>query len=329
MRYSSWLSLAFCASAIARPEGVVDRIGRLSVRDVQAVQDARTLPAIKSTVETLTKDGDALDKAISALTKENAPAQVDVITKALDKLSTDTVASAANIGKSGSIGLFELSGLLTAKSKEAWTEMAKEAINIVMQTSQDITGKKDITKNLPEPKMAVLSKAIKDQKKGIMDLIATIPGQIPPSVKSQMESMITKAAANSAKPAADGSAAPPMPKPPKLDDPEVVKTLSKTVDEFLEQIVNTVSGKEDSSNLPKGSHSPPGVTAPGAAAAAAPAQAGSGDKGSMAVAEAPKTADAPMTAQAPKSSGSKPPWEDAYKGFSQKPCGSSLVCGVC
>lgn len=281
MRYSSWLTLAFSASAIARPEGIVDRIGRLAVRDVQ---DVANLPAIKGVVETLSKDGDVLDKAIAALTKENAATQVDVITKALGQLSADTSASAVKIGKSGSIGLLEISGLLSAKNQEVWKGLLTEVLRVVNQTSTDIMAKKDITKDLPEAKLATLSKAIKSQKKGIMDIVAIVPGQIPPAVKTQLDNAVAKAAANASKPATDGTttAAPKMPKIPNLSDPEVQKKMDKAVDDLLEQVVNVVSGKQESFKLPEGVTLPPGVNLPGVAPAAdAPASTSAGDMAGM------------------------------------------------
>ncbi|KAE9974097.1 hypothetical protein BLS_000602 [Venturia inaequalis] len=270
MHYSSWLTLAFSASAIARPEGVVDQVGRLRVRDVQ---DVRNLPAVKSTIELLTKDGEALDKAIQGLTKENAATQVNVIVKALDKMNVDTSAQAAKLSKSGAVGMLEISGLLSAKNKEVWTGLATEALRVANQTSQDMMAKRDITKALPEAQLATLSKAIKSQKKGIMDLVVAAPGQIPPAVKSQMESAIAKQAANP-KTAADGSAA-PAPKIPNLNDPAVQKKLSASIDDFLDQVVNVVSGKQESFKMPEGVTLPPGVNLPGVApteeASAAPA----------------------------------------------------------
>lgn len=304
MHYSSWLTLAFSASAIARPEGVVDRISKFVIRDVA------NLPAIKETVEVLTKDGDVLDKAIAALTKENAGTQVDVITKALSQLNTDSSAQAAKMKKSGVIGLVELSGLLSAKTKETWTALAKEATHIVNQTSIDIIAKKNITKSLEPAKLDTLCKAIKSQKKGIMDIMVIVPGQIPPAVKAQIDNMAAKNAAKAAAaPATNGTTAPPkQPKLPDLNDPKTQAAIEKYVDSFLDQVVNIVSGKQEAfimPALPPGVTLPPGVgTGPKAAAPAAPASGASGDMADMpGMPAAPPAAEAPKTASAPKSKG--------------------------
>jgi hypothetical protein len=304
MHYSSWLSLAFSASVIARPEGVVDSVGKLAVRDVQ---DVAALPAIKGTFEVLSKDGDELDKAIAALTKENAATQVDVITSKLAKLSTDTSAQAAKIGKSGPLGILELSGLLSQKTQDVWIGLAKEAIRVVNQTSIDIMAKKDITKTLEPAKLETLSKAIKSQKKGIMDIIAIIPGQIPPAVKTQISNMAAKAASSAAAAqataGADGAAAAPkMPKIPDINDPKIQEALGKGIDDFLDQVVNIVSGKQEAFNmpaLPAGVTLPPGINLPGTPAAASPAS-GMGDMAGMPGMAAPPAAEAPKATTAPK-----------------------------
>lgn len=296
MRYTSWLTLAFSASAIARPEGVVDRVDRLPTRDVL---DIANLPAIKGTVEVLTKDGDAVDKAITALTKENAATQVGIIITALDKLSVDTSAQAAKIGKSGSIGILEISGLLSTKNQEVWKGLLMEALRVVNTTSLDIIAKKDITKDLPEPKLAALSKAIKAQKKGIMDIVAIMPGQVPPAVKSQLDSMIAK----QAKGAGGDGAAPP--KLPNLSDPEVQKKLGTSVDDFLDQVVQIVSGKKESFQLPAGVNLPAGINLPAISgtpkADGSTGSTGSGDMAGMpGMAAAPPATEAPAAAAAPK-----------------------------
>jgi hypothetical protein len=304
MHYSSWLSLAFSASVIARPEGVVDSVGKLTVRDVQ---DVAALPAIKGTFEVLTKDGDELDKAIAALTKENAASQIDVIASKLTKLSTDTSAQAAKIGKSGPLGILELSGLLSQKTQDVWTGLAKEAIRVVNQTSIDIMAKRDITKTLEPAKLDSLSKAIKSQKKGIMDIVAIIPGQIPTAVKTQISNMAAKAASSAAAAqataGADGAAAPKMPKIPDINDPKIQEALGKGIDDFLDQVVNIVSGKQESfimPALPAGVTLPPGINLPGTPAAASPASGGMGDMAGMPGMAAPPAAEAPKATTAPK-----------------------------
>jgi hypothetical protein len=304
MHFNAWLTLAFTASAVARPDGVVDNLNRREVLNVA------NLPAIKGTFEVLTKDGDELDKAIAALTKENVATQIDVIASKLTKLSSDSSAQAAKISKSGAIGLLEISGLLSTANQNTWTALIKETIRVVNQTSIDIMAKRDITKGLEGPKLETLSKAIKSQKKGIMDIVATVPGQIPPAVKNQMSQFAAKAASSMAAQATAGATAPKMPAMPDINDPKIQESLGKAIDGFLDQVVAIVTGKQDAFimpalpagvTLPAGMQLPPGISIPGAAPTPAPAAGGMGDMANMPGMAAP--APAPTAPKMPKGTG--------------------------
>jgi hypothetical protein len=296
MHFNAWLTLAFTASAIARPDGVVDSINKRDVNNVNS------LPAIKNTIEVLKKDGDELDKAIAALTKENVATQIDVINSKLNKLGSDSSAQAAKMKASGAVGIFEVSGLLSSATQATWTTLLKETFQVVNQTSIDIMAKRDIVKD--SGKIDSIATSIRAQKKGIMDIIAVIPGQVPAAVKNQVSSMAAKAASSAAAQATAGAAAPKMPQIPDINDPKVQETLGKAIDGFLEQVINIVSGKQESFTLPA---LPPGMTLPagmpgmpGMPGAPAAAAGGMGDMPGMPGMDASAPAPAaPMATAAP------------------------------
>jgi len=207
----------------------------------------------------LTKDGEALDQAIAALTAANAATQIDVIAAKLNQMSIDTSAQAKKLNASGSIGMLEITGLLSTATQTTWTNLLNHTLQVVTQTSTDIAAKKDIVKN--SGKTDVLAKAIRAQKKGIMDIVSVIPGQIPPAVKNGISSMAAKAASSAAAAAATaspGAAAPPkMPKMPDMNDPKLQETLSKAIDGILDQIIAVVEGKQEGFTLPAGMPTPP------------------------------------------------------------------------
>jgi uncharacterized membrane protein (DUF2068 family) len=277
MHTSTLITLGFTSLALAR-EYVPTRF------ETRAVAN---LPAVKATIEVVARDAAALDSAIVALTEANANSQLDIINKNLLTMAADLSQQAKKINASGAVGVMEAAGLLSTKTQQEWMALVTKLNTTAFSTYDHIMAKKDIVKTTG--KIDKITPGIKAQKQGILDIISTVPGQIPAAIKNQLSSMLAKAA--TATPAAGAS---PRPKMPGMDDlmgPGMLTSAGKLIDDLLDQIINILSGKADA------------FTVPAAIAGALPAGAlPTGAAGGIAPPAAPKATAAPKASAAPSAS---------------------------
>jgi hypothetical protein len=277
MHTSTLLTLGFTSLALAR-EYVPTRF------ETRAVAN---LPAVKATIEAVARDAAALDSSIAALTEANANSQLDIINKNLLTMAADLSQQAKKINASGAVGVMEAAGLLSTKTQQEWMALVTKLNTTAFSTYEHIMTKKDIVKTTG--KIDKITPGIKAQKQGILDIISTVPGQIPAAIKGQLSSMLAKAA--SATPAAGASPRPKMPSMDELMGPGMVTSAGKIIDDLLDQIINILSGKADAFTMPAGLPAVPTGAAGGMASPAAPKATA-----------APKASPAPSASTGPKAS---------------------------
>jgi len=236
------LSLGLSTFAAARNILVRDSYNQFDVRS------EANLPAIKATIQTVTKDAAALDAAIKGLTATNADTQSDIINKALLQLSSDTSAQAKKINASGAVGITEGMGLMSSKAQTEWGTLIKALFDTANSTYFQLVEKKDIIK--AGGKVDKVVPGIKAQKQSLLDILSIVPGQIPSSLKSIIAGALK------------GSTSGVTGEPLNIDNLSSPATLAKygtLIDDFLDQIIASLKTGGNSLTMPGGLAAPSGV----------------------------------------------------------------------
>jgi hypothetical protein len=233
MRSFNIIALGFATIAVARQ--IYPRSG------LEARAEAN-LPTIKATIQIVDRDAVALDASISALTAANADTQLDTINKNLLTLAADVSAQAKKIGASGAVGITEITGLLSSKNQAEWMALATKVNTTVFSTYNHIVEKKDVVK--ASGKVDKIVPGIKAQKKGLLDVVAIVPGQIPAAVKGLLGNLGGKAAG--------GASAPKLPSLEELTGPAATEKLGKIIDDALDQIIAVLKGTQETFTVPAG-----------------------------------------------------------------------------
>jgi len=243
MLFKSWLVAGFAALTVARQSA----ISRRSKAIAQALQN---LPTTKTSLNVLKTDLQGLNKLINALTPANAATQLETINTYLIKMNTDAETTTKKLSSSGEIGIGDLLGLLNEKTRNEWITLATDLVTAANGTLNGIISKRDIV--VKSGKADSIAQGLKLQTKTVLVIYQSALTQIPGLVKGAV-GLAPEPKAKSGKSAKGGSTTPAKAATTpiiNLKDPTIVDTMSKVLDNLLEQTLNYLKGKQETVSIP-------------------------------------------------------------------------------